>query len=65
MRGGPHNTGASPPPLPRQNVIDGDLCEAFAALPAVRQRALAGDLEKTVAEVSKMVEDMRASVGGS
>jgi hypothetical protein len=45
-----------------QDVIDGDLCEAFAALPAARQRGMAEDLGKTVGEVIKKLEDIRARV---
>ena len=45
-----------------QDVVDGDLCEAFASLTATRQRSMAEDLGKTVGEVIKKLEDIRARV---
>lgn len=42
-----------------QNVIDGDLCEQFNSLEPAKQKAIAGDLERTPAEVSKKLEDIR------
>ncbi len=39
--------------------MDGDLCEAFSALPYSRQKAIAADLERTTAEVTKKLEDVR------
>jgi splicing factor 3B subunit 3 len=57
---------ASPAPLPpcppSQDVVDGDLCEAFASLTATRQKSMAEDLGKTVGEVIKKLEDIRARV---
>lgn len=43
-------------------MIDGDLCESFAAQPLAQQRTLAEDLSRPVAEVAKKVEDMRAKI---
>lgn len=43
-------------------MVDGDLCEAFAAQPAARQRSLAADLDRPVNEVLKKLEDMRNRV---
>jgi splicing factor 3B subunit 3 len=43
-------------------VVDGDLCEAFASLTATRQKSMAEDLGKTVGEVIKKLEDIRARV---
>ena len=43
-------------------MIDGDLCEAFASLPAAKQRGMAEDLGKTVGEVIKKLEDLRARI---
>lgn len=42
-----------------QNVIDGDLCEQFNSLEPAKQKAIASDLERTPAEVSKKLEDIR------
>lgn len=42
-----------------QNVIDGDLCEQFNSLDVGKQKAIAGDLERSPAEVSKKLEDIR------
>jgi hypothetical protein len=58
-----HLTRRPPPPLSySQNVIDGDLCEAFSVQPHARQKVLAGDLERPIAEVNKLLEDMRAKI---
>jgi hypothetical protein len=43
-------------------VIDGDLCEAFTGLPAARQKQLAGDLTRPIADVAKKLEEMRAKL---
>jgi splicing factor 3B subunit 3 len=40
-------------------VVDGDLCEVFGALAPERQRAVAGELDRTPAEVLKKLEDVR------
>lgn len=39
--------------------MDGDLCEAYAALPLARQKAIAGDLERTPADVLRKLEETR------
>ncbi|RKO98073.1 hypothetical protein CXG81DRAFT_15495 [Caulochytrium protostelioides] len=44
---------------PVKQVIDGDLIELFTLLPMDRQRALASQLEHTVAEIAKKVESYR------
>lgn len=44
---------------PVKNVIDGDLCEQFNSLEPSKQKAIAGDLERSPAEVSKKLEDIR------
>lgn len=46
---------------PVKSVIDGDLCEAFAALPYNKQQQVAGDLEREVGEVLKKIEGFRTS----
>ncbi|KAJ3416788.1 Splicing factor 3B subunit 3 [Chytridiales sp. JEL 0842] len=45
--------------VPVKNVIDGDLCEAFGLLPPEKRRGIAEELDRTAAEVSKKVDDMR------
>jgi splicing factor 3B subunit 3 len=44
---------------PVKNVIDGDLCEKFSALPIDRQRSIANELDRTPNDVSKRLEDIR------
>lgn len=44
---------------PVRNVIDGDLCEMFNALDAVKQKSVAEELDRTPSEVSKKLEDIR------
>ena len=48
--------------VPVKDVIDGDLCEAFGALPAARQKAIAGDLDRTPQDVWKKLEDTRNKI---
>ena len=45
--------------IPVRGCVDGDLCEQFNLLPPEKKRALAEDMEKTVAEVAKKLEDLR------
>lgn len=45
--------------FPPQNVIDGDLCEQFNSMELAKQKSIAEDFERTPAEVSKKLEDMR------
>jgi splicing factor 3B subunit 3 len=42
-----------------QNVIDGDLCEQYNSLEPAKQKSIASDLDRTPAEVSKKLEDIR------
>ena len=44
---------------PVKNVVDGDLCETFNALPIAKRRAIAEELDRSPAEVSKKLEDIR------
>lgn len=44
---------------PVKNVIDGDLCEQYNSLEPSKQKSIATDLERTPAEVSKKLEDIR------
>lgn len=48
--------------IPVKDVIDGDLCEVFAALPFDKQKAIAADLQRTPAEVLRKLEDVRAKI---
>ncbi|OZJ04986.1 hypothetical protein BZG36_01775 [Bifiguratus adelaidae] len=45
--------------VPVRNVIDGTLCEGFNLLSADKKRSIAEDLDRTVEEVHKKIEDMR------
>lgn len=49
---------------PVKAVVDGDLCERFALLPASRQSSIAGELDRTVGEVLKKLESLRVSASG-
>ena len=44
---------------PVRNVVDGDLCEMFHTIPLGKRRAVAEDMDRSVAEVSKKLEDLR------
>ena len=50
--------------VPVKAVVDGDLCEAFARLPASKQSAIAGELDRTVSEVLKKLEQLRVTASG-
>ncbi|KAF7428013.1 pre-mRNA-splicing factor rse1 [Pleurotus ostreatus] len=50
--------------VPVKAVIDGDLCETFARLPASKQSAIAGELDRTVGEVLKKLEQLRVTASG-
>ncbi|XP_071959177.1 splicing factor 3B subunit 3-like isoform X1 [Antedon mediterranea] len=45
--------------FPIKSVIDGDLCEQFSSMDTTKQRSVAEELERTPAEVSKKLEDIR------
>ncbi|KAJ3217625.1 Splicing factor 3B subunit 3 [Dinochytrium kinnereticum] len=45
--------------IPVKNVIDGDMCEFFNLLPVERRRGVAEEMDRTVAEVAKKIEDLR------
>ena len=49
---------------PVKAVVDGDLCETFARLPAPKQGAIAGELDRTVGEVLKKLEQLRVTTSG-
>jgi len=44
---------------PIKSVIDGDLCEMFSSLDISKQKSIAAELERSPAEVSKKLEDIR------
>lgn len=49
---------------PVKAVVDGDLCETFASLPASKQSAIAEGADRTVGEVLKKLEQMRVTSSG-
>lgn len=49
---------------PVKAVVDGDLCESFARLPATKQSSIAGELDRTVGEVLKKLEQLRVTASG-
>ncbi|RKP23263.1 hypothetical protein SYNPS1DRAFT_24724 [Syncephalis pseudoplumigaleata] len=48
--------------IPVKNVIDGDLCEYFNALPLAKKQAIADELDRTPSEITKKLEDIRTLV---
>jgi len=44
---------------PVKNVVDGDLCEQYNQLDSAKKRSIAEELDRTPAEVSKKLEDIR------
>ena len=44
---------------PVKDVVDGDLCEQYPQLPADKQRSVAEELDRSVGEVLKKLEDVR------
>ena len=50
--------------VPVKAVVDGDLCEQFARLPAQKQSAIAVELDRTVGEVLKKLEQLRVTASG-
>jgi len=44
---------------PNKSVLDGDLCEQFNTLEPAKQKTIAEELDRTPAEVSKKLEDIR------
>ncbi|KAI9136953.1 CPSF A subunit region-domain-containing protein [Paraphysoderma sedebokerense] len=47
---------------PVKSVIDGNLCEQYNVLPPEKKRSIAEDLDRSPAEISKKLEDMRTRV---
>ncbi|KAI0051028.1 hypothetical protein FA95DRAFT_1513146 [Auriscalpium vulgare] len=50
--------------VPVKGVVDGDLCESFARLPVAKQQGIAGELDRTVGEVLKKLEQLRVTASG-
>ncbi|KAF8639781.1 hypothetical protein AX17_001041 [Amanita inopinata Kibby_2008] len=50
--------------VPVKAVVDGDLCEMYAKLPASKQSSIAGELDRTVGEVLKKLEQLRVTASG-
>ncbi|CAL1706734.1 unnamed protein product [Somion occarium] len=50
--------------VPVKAVVDGDLCEMYARLPANKQSAIANELDRTVGEVLKKLEQLRVTASG-
>ncbi|GJE94388.1 DDB1 family protein [Phanerochaete sordida] len=50
--------------VPVKAVVDGDLCEQFARLPASKQSNIATELDRTVGEVLKKLEQLRVTASG-
>jgi len=49
---------------PVKAVVDGDLCETFARLPGTKQSSIAGELDRSVGEVLKKLEQLRVTASG-
>jgi splicing factor 3B subunit 3 len=49
---------------PVKATVDGDLCEMFARLPAQKQGEIASELDRTVGEVLKKLEQLRVTASG-
>lgn len=50
--------------VPVKAVVDGDLCETYAKLPGSKQSAIAVELDRTVGEVLKKLEQLRVTASG-
>jgi len=50
--------------VPVKATVDGDLCEAFARLPGPKQSRIAGELDRSVGEVLKKLEQLRVTSSG-
>lgn len=48
--------------VPAKGVIDGDLCERFALLPADKKAVIAGELDRSVREVERKIGEARTRV---
>ncbi|KAH8814685.1 CPSF A subunit region-domain-containing protein [Flagelloscypha sp. PMI_526] len=50
--------------VPVKAVVDGDLCETFTKLSAQKQSSIAGELDRTIGEVLKKLEQLRVTSSG-
>ncbi|KAF5346737.1 hypothetical protein D9756_010409 [Leucocoprinus leucothites] len=50
--------------VPVKAVVDGDLCEMYAKLPASKQSAIAGELDRSIGEVLKKLDQLRVTASG-
>lgn len=50
--------------VPVKAVVDGDLCEAYSRLPGTKQQNIATELDRTVGEVLKKLEQLRVTASG-
>lgn len=50
--------------VPVKATVDGDLCEMFSRLPAQKQGEIASELDRTVGEVLKKLEQLRVTASG-
>jgi len=50
--------------VPVKAAVDGDLCETYARLTAAKQSAIANELDRSVGEVLKKLEQMRVTSSG-
>ncbi len=50
--------------VPVKSVVDGDLCETYAKLPGSKQSSIAGELDRTIGEVLKKLEQLRVTASG-
>lgn len=50
--------------VPVKAVVDGDLCETYARLPGSKQSSIAGELDRTVGDVLKKLEQLRVTASG-
>lgn len=49
--------------VPVRNVIDGDLCEQYSLLPMDKRTEIAEELDRTPAEISRKLEEIRQRNG--
>ena len=50
--------------VPVKAAVDGDLCEAFAHLPAHKQSSIAEELDRSVGDVLKKLDQLRTTASG-
>lgn len=50
--------------VPVKAVVDGDLCESYARLPGSKQQSIATELDRSVGEVLKKLDQLRVTASG-